>query len=91
MRLTELLKQPQYSPYTLDEEVMLVYAGSRGYLDEIPVDRIKEWQAGFLRFAKTQYPQIGQSISNPATKYDLTEDMEKLLQQAITEFNQSFS
>jgi F-type H+-transporting ATPase subunit alpha len=40
LRLTELLKQPQYSPYTLDEEVMQVYAGTRGYLDAIPVERI---------------------------------------------------
>jgi F-type H+-transporting ATPase subunit alpha len=90
IRLTELLKQPQYSPYSLDEEVMIVYAGTRGLIDDIPVNRVSEWATEFLRFTKSRYPQIGQSINSPDTKYDLTEDMEKLLVQAISEFNQSF-
>ncbi len=91
MRLTELLKQPQYHPYKLEEQVVLIYAGTRGYLDNIPVNRIREWQEGFLRFVSTQYPQIAQSTNNPETKYDLTEETENLLKKAITEFNQSWS
>src|SRR5258705_5062709 len=89
IRLTELLKQPQYTPFSLDEEVLLVYAGTRGYLDDIPVARVKEWIPEYLRFVKSRYPQIAQSINSPDTKYDLTDEMEKLLQQAIVEFNQS--
>jgi F-type H+-transporting ATPase subunit alpha len=91
MRLTELLKQPQYRPYKLEEQVVLIYAGTRGLLDSIPVNRIREWQEGFLRFVSTQYPQIGQSINNAETKYDLTEPTDNMLKQAITEFNQSWS
>src|SRR5258708_105165 len=91
MRLTELLKQPQYQPYSLDEELVLVYAGTRGYLDAIPVNRVKEWQEGYLRFISSHYPQIAQSINSPDTKYALTDETEKLLQQALTEYNQSFS
>ena len=90
IKLTELLKQSQYQPFSLYEEVVLIYAGTRGYLDGIAVDRIKEWQEGVLRFVSTQYSQIYKSIGDSATKYDLTEDNEKLLQKALTEYNQSF-
>ncbi len=86
LRLTELLKQPQYNPYSLDEQVMLIFAGTRGYLDRIPADRVKEWQEGFLRFVSTQYPQIAQGINNKDTKYDLTDENEALLIKAIEEF-----
>jgi F-type H+/Na+-transporting ATPase subunit alpha len=91
MRLTELLKQPQYTPFSLAEEVMLIYAGTRGFLDNIPVPQIKTWQNDFLRFVSTSYPQIAQSISDSATKFDLTEETENLLKQALTEFNQSWT
>jgi F-type H+-transporting ATPase subunit alpha len=90
MRLTELLKQPQYTPFSLAEEVMLIYAGTRGYLDNVPVPQIKAWQNDFLRFVSTSYPEIAQSINDPATKYDLTEENENRLKQALTEFNQSW-
>ncbi|MCC7448039.1 MAG: F0F1 ATP synthase subunit alpha [Anaerolineae bacterium] len=90
MRLTELLKQPQYQPFSLPEEVMLIYAGTRGYLDTVPVARIKEWQNAFLRFVSTQAPQIAQSITDPATKFDLTQENEDRLKQALTDFNQSW-
>src|SRR5258707_10937131 len=60
MHLTELLKQPQYAPFSLSEEVLLIYAGTRGYLDEAPVNLIKIWQNDFLRFVSASYPQIAQ-------------------------------
>jgi F-type H+-transporting ATPase subunit alpha len=88
MRLTELLKQPQYAPFSLDEEVALIYAGTRGYLDHVPLDQFKAWQHDFLRALSTLYPQVSQSINNPATRFDLTEETEALLKQALTEFNQ---
>ncbi|HVO44329.1 MAG TPA: F0F1 ATP synthase subunit alpha [Aggregatilineales bacterium] len=87
-RLTELLKQAQYSPYPLDEEVILIFAGTRGYLDGVTVDRIREWQIGFLRFVKTTYPQISQKI---LSTLDLPDDVDKLLGQALDEFNTSWS
>jgi F-type H+-transporting ATPase subunit alpha len=90
MRLTELLKQPQYSPFSLDEEVVLIYAGTRGYLDSIPVDRIKAWQSDFLRYIKTQQPQILKSIIDPETRFDLSEETDKALGEALTEFNRTW-
>ncbi len=90
MRLTELLKQQQYSPISLSDEVVLIYAGTRGYLDQVPINMIKTWQNDFLRFISTSYPQIPQSINDPATKFDLTEQTEDLLKKALTEFNQTW-
>jgi len=87
MRLTELLKQPQYSPIPLADEVMLIYAGTRGYLDPIPVAQISAWRHEFLRYVNTQYPQIASSINSPETNYDLTDEMENLLKKALEEFN----
>src|SRR5579859_779596 len=82
-KLQELLKQPQYSPYPLDEQVILIYAGTRGFLEKIPVAKVKDWQTKFMRFVQAQYPQIGQDIFKT---YQLTPDTETLLKKAIGEF-----
>jgi F-type H+/Na+-transporting ATPase subunit alpha len=55
LRLQELLKQPQYQPLPLADQVVLVYAGVNGLLDVIPVDQVKAWSEDFLRFFKTQH------------------------------------
>lgn len=87
MRLTELLKQPQYNPVPLADEVMLIYAGTRGYLDQIPVAQVNVWRQEFLRYVNAMYPQIAASINSPETKYDLTDEMEALLKKALEDFN----
>ncbi|MFQ3534248.1 MAG: F0F1 ATP synthase subunit alpha [Aggregatilineales bacterium] len=87
MRLTELLKQPQYNPVPLADEVMLIYAGTRGYLDQIPVAQVNIWRHEFLRYVNSMYPEIAASINSPETKYDLTDAMESLLKKALEEFN----
>jgi len=87
-RLQEVLKQPQYQPIQLDHEVMILYAGTNGFLDPVPLDRVKEWQAAFLRFMDTQYPAIGQSI---LTEKRITDENEKKLRAAVQEFARSWS
>lgn len=62
MRLTEVMKQPQYQPEPLHKQVAVIFAGTQGYLDKIAVDRIKEWEAGFLRFIETQYPDYEKTL-----------------------------
>lgn len=91
LRLTELLKQQQYQPLSLAEEVIMIFAATRGYMDKVPVNRVKEYQTQFMRFVNTQYPQITTSIQSPDTKYDLTADAEKSLQQALDSFNASWN
>jgi F-type H+-transporting ATPase subunit alpha len=55
LRLQELLKQAQYSPLPLADEVIVIYAGVNGLLDKVPVEKVAEWQIDFLRFFKTQH------------------------------------
>ena len=88
LRLTELLKQPQYRPLSLSEEVGLLYAGTRGYLDTLPLSRVKEWQAAFLRAYHSQYSDVADAIESSNAVSDETEGK---LRKAIEDFNASFS
>ncbi len=87
-RLMELLKQPQYMPVSLDHEVMFIYAGTRGYLDKVPVDSVSEWSQDFLRYMDTAHPTVGQAIRE---SYDFSVETEEALKQAISDFNASWS
>jgi F-type H+-transporting ATPase subunit alpha len=88
LRLTELLKQPQYQPQSLADEVALLFAGTRGYLDTLPLNRVKEWQAAFLRAYHSQYGDIAEAIESSSA---VSDDVEARLRKAIEEFNASFS
>jgi len=88
LRLTELLKQPQYQPISLADQVALIYAGTKGYLDNVPVDRVKEWQAAFVRAFNTQFSEVANSIADAKT---LTEEQETKLKNALLSFNASWS
>src|SRR5215218_235980 len=57
-RLVELLKQPQYKPMSVEQEVMVVYAGTKGYLDDVPVNRVQEFQNAFLTFVDTRHAAL---------------------------------
>jgi F-type H+-transporting ATPase subunit alpha len=82
-RLTEILKQAQYEPQSLENQVMVIYAGTRGYCDKIAVDRMKAWEAGFIRFMETSYPDIGKDI---ADKKLISPETEAKLKEALQSF-----
>jgi F-type H+-transporting ATPase subunit alpha len=88
LRLTELLKQPQYQPLKLSDQVALIFAGTGGYLDKIPVDRIKEWQESFLRTFNTQYSSLANTIDSDQK---MTDEVRAGLTEAVTTFNESWS
>jgi F-type H+-transporting ATPase subunit alpha len=88
LRLTELLKQPQYQPLPLADQVALIYAGTKGYLDNVPVERVKEWQTAFLRAFNTQFSDVANAITESK---DLSADTEAKLKDALTTFNASWS
>jgi F-type H+-transporting ATPase subunit alpha len=88
LRLTELLKQPQYQPLDLTDQVAVLYAGTRGLLDAIPVHRVKEWQAAFLRALRSRYVAIADDITS---KKDIAPETEAALRKAIEEFNAGWS
>ena len=87
-RLMELLKQPQYSPLRLDHQVMLIYAGTRGHLDNVPVREISRWQQEFTRYMDTAHPDIGKPILETGAWND---NVENALRQAIIDFNATWS
>jgi F-type H+-transporting ATPase subunit alpha len=62
-RLTEILKQPQYEPVPLEEQVMIIYAGTKGYVDHVPVAKVREYERAFLNFMRTMHPEVGADIA----------------------------
>jgi len=88
LRTQEVLKQPQYQPLTLAQEVTIIFAVTNGYLDDVPVNRIQRWEQEFHRFMEASHPEIGRAIME--TK-DLTPETIEKLKAAITEFKQTFT
>jgi F-type H+-transporting ATPase subunit alpha len=86
-RLQEILKQPQYSPLSLDQQVAIIYAGTQGYLDDIPLEKVSSFKQGLLSYLSTAHPKYGEIVLS--TK-QLTEEAEEILKTAIAEFKQSF-
>ena len=87
-RLTELLKQPQYSPLAVEEQVAVIYAGTRGYLDAFPVNAIGRFQEGLLALLKSKYPKF---LSGVRTGKALTPELEAMLKEALTTFTATFA
>ena len=83
LRLQELLKQPRYAPMTLAEEVIVLYGGTRGYLDPVPLDRVAEWEQRVLRFMEANYPDIIEAIE---TTKRLDDEVEARLKEAFEAF-----
>ena len=88
LRLTELLKQGQYKPLPLAEQVALIHAGANGYLDDVPVERVKEWQDAFSRAFASQFAEVSNAIANEKA---LTDELREKLGQAISQFNEGWS
>jgi F-type H+-transporting ATPase subunit alpha len=82
-RITEVLKQPQYSPMSLGKEVMILYAVTNGYLDDVPVDKVIAWEGNFHRFMETNYPDLEQKINDDK---EIKPEAEKALKAVILTF-----
>ncbi len=89
LRLTELLKQAQYQPMSLTDQVAMIFAGTRGLLDNVPVERVTEWKHAFLRAYNTQFAEISRGIQENPEKWD--ESVENGLKNAIETFNSNWS
>lgn len=88
LRLTELLKQPQYQPMPLADQVAIIYAGTKGYLDNVPVERVKAWQEAFLRAYHSQFAGIANEIAEQKV---MSDDLIAQLDDAIKTFNANWS
>lgn len=87
-RTMEMIKQPQYKPWRLDHQVMLIYAVSRGYLDNVAVNKVDEWRQAFVRYMDTAQSHVGKPILETGAWND---EVEGQLKQAIQDFNASWS
>jgi F-type H+-transporting ATPase subunit alpha len=86
-RLVELLKQPQYSPYSVEREIISVWSGTTGQLDDIPISDVKRFEAEFLDYVRRHYENIYRSLEETN---DLDDDTATALTEAITKFKQAF-
>ena len=86
-RLVELLKQPQYSPFPVEEQVVSIWAGGNGYLDDVPIEDVSRFESEFLEYLRRQHAGILQTIRESG---DLTEDTITALKDAIESFRRVF-
>jgi F-type H+-transporting ATPase subunit alpha len=81
--VVEVLKQPQYQPVPVEQQVMIIFAVSNGFLDDVPVEAIREWETAFHAFLAAQH---GPLIEEIRTKKALSDDLQARLKKAIDEF-----
>src|ERR671914_628743 len=84
-RTVEVLKQGQYQPMAVEQQVMIIFAVTNGFLDDVPVNRIREWERGFHDYMHTQFPQVGQAIRKEKV---LSKETEADLHRAIEQYKQ---
>ena len=87
-RLRELLKQPQSSPLSLENQVATIYAGTNGYLDKINVEKVGSFLAGLREFLSTRKSQFGKEIQSTSA---FTDSAEASLKEGLSEFSEEFS
>ncbi len=88
MRMVEILKQPPYSPLPVEKQVVIIYAGANGFLDDIPVSAISKFEQELYSFIEAKYPKIYELIRE---RKALDEEIKELLNKAIEEFKATFS
>jgi F-type H+-transporting ATPase subunit alpha len=87
-RLTELLKQPQFSPLKMEEQVAVIYAGVNGYLDPLPVDQVRRFEEGLLALLRTQHMDILDAVR---TSRDLSDQSAGKLKNVVEQFAGNFT
>lgn len=86
-RLVETLKQPQYCPFSVEEQVIILYAATGKYLMDLPVSKVKKFNSDLIRFVKDRYPKILSFISETG---DINDEMMDLMKKAVEEFKAQF-
>jgi len=83
-RIVEVLKQPQYVPMLVEQQVCVIFAVTNGYLDEVDVDKVREWESDLLEFIDTKHDKL---LTDIRTKRVLNDEIEAALRQVLDEFN----
>ncbi len=86
-RMVELLKQDQYSPMPVEEQVVVLFAGTRGHLDDVALEKVRAFEAGLVKFMRASYANL---MAHIVEKKQLDPELEKRLADAITDFKKKF-
>jgi F-type H+-transporting ATPase subunit alpha len=86
-RMQEILKQSQYEPMSLENQVMVLYAGTNGFADTVTVDRMKKWETDLIRYLSASHPDLGKDV---AEKKHITPETEKKLREALEGFRNTW-
>ncbi len=86
-RMQEILKQPQYAPMSLENQVTVLFAGTNGYADQVPVEKMRQWELDLVRYMETTYSEVGKSIS---AENKITDDTRALMTRALEAFKVSW-
>jgi len=87
-RMQEILKQPQYQPMSLSDQVIVIFAGTNGYADLVPADKMIRWQSDLLKFMESSYPEIGKAIAEDGA---ITGDVRENLTTALEVFRNTWT
>ncbi|PIW20890.1 MAG: F0F1 ATP synthase subunit alpha [Anaerolineae bacterium CG17_big_fil_post_rev_8_21_14_2_50_57_27] len=82
-RMQEILKQPQYEPMSMENQVIVIFAGTNGFADAVPVERMRAWETALLRYMDNSHPELGKDI---AEKKQISEETDKKLRAALDTF-----
>ena len=82
-RMQEILKQPQYQPMEFEYQVIVIFAGTNGFADNVPLDRMAQWQTDLIRYMETSFPEIGKDI---VAKKAISDDNRAALTKALDGF-----
>jgi F-type H+-transporting ATPase subunit alpha len=90
-RLMEIMKQPQYQPISVEKQVLIIYAANNGYLDDVALDKVAEWETKFYRFIDTTHPELSEEIVSKSVsgKEKMSKELMQRLNAAIEEFKQT--
>jgi len=86
-RMVEILKQPQYQPLSMEKQVSILFAGTHGFLDELPLDSLSDYEKGLYEFIENKYPNVFKGLDE---KQAIDDDLEKLMNTAIGEYTNEF-
>jgi F-type H+-transporting ATPase subunit alpha len=87
-RLVEILKQPQYQPLAVERQVIIIYAANNGYLDAVPVERVRDYETELMKFLEARKAQ---AVAALAEKRELNDEIKGQLNQALKEFGEQFA
>ncbi len=86
-RMQEILKQPQYQPMDVEDQIIVLFAGTNGYADGVPIERMREWEQDLLKYIATSHPEVRKAISEQKV---LTEEIQQKLREALNTFQMTW-